>query len=84
MTAARSNSAGAAPLAPPALAGAPSEALALLTADDLAAAWGVRRKHIYNLVETHGLPCVRLGKYMRFRAAAVQAWMDEQEGGKYA
>ena len=57
-----------------------SEALELLTAHDLAAAWGVRPKQIYNLVENHGLPCIRLGKYMRFRQSAVESWLAEREG----
>jgi excisionase family DNA binding protein len=58
-----------------------SEALALLSADDLAAAWGVRTKHVYTLARDGDLPCVRLGRYVRFRQAAVTAWLDEQEGG---
>jgi excisionase family DNA binding protein len=61
-----------------------SEALALLTADDLAAAWGCRRKQVYNLVEQHGLPCVQLGRYKRFRAESVQRWLDEREAKSHA
>ncbi|MGO8904164.1 MAG: helix-turn-helix domain-containing protein [Solirubrobacteraceae bacterium] len=60
-----------------------SEALELLSADDLAAAWGVRRKQVYNLVEQHGLPAVRLGRYLRFRRPAVERWLAEREGAPY-
>jgi excisionase family DNA binding protein len=61
-----------------------SEALNLLTADDLAACWGVRTKHVYALARDGGLPHVRLGRYVRFRRAAVAAWLDEQDGGSHA
>lgn len=59
---------------------AASEALSLLTADDLAAAWGVRTRYIYELARDRGLPCVKLGRYRRFRASAVEAWLTTQEG----
>jgi excisionase family DNA binding protein len=56
-----------------------SEALALLSADDLARRWGVRRKQVYNLVDCYGLPVVKLGRYYRFRAASVDGWLRDNE-----
>jgi excisionase family DNA binding protein len=60
-------------------ANGPSEALALLSADELARRWGLRRKAIYNLVDCHGLPVVKLGRYYRFREASVDAWLADRE-----
>ncbi len=78
MTAKRS--ASPPPRASRAAPAAASEALELLTADELAARWNVTVKHVYALARDGDLPCVRLGKYVRFRAAAVTAWLDAQEG----
>jgi len=46
---------------------------------DLAARWGVRSRHILALARDGGLPHVKLGKYVRFRAESVQRWLDDQE-----
>jgi excisionase family DNA binding protein len=77
------DAARAAPRAPAARGGARSarsEAATLLTADELAARWRVRKSHIYAMAREGDLPHVRLGKYVRFREQAVAAWLDEQEG----
>ena len=50
-----------------------------MTAGDLAARWGVRSRHILALARDGGLPHVKLGKYVRFRAESVQRWLDDQE-----
>lgn len=56
----------------------------LLTADDLAERWSVPRAHVYRLTRERGLPTVRLGRYYRYRLAAIEAWERAQEGGPHA
>lgn len=51
----------------------------LLSADELAARWGVAVAHVYTLVRTGRLPAVRLGKYVRFSRAAIDEF--ERQGG---
>lgn len=51
----------------------------LLTADDLAARWAVPKAHVYRLAREGRLPTVRLGRYMRWRPEAVDAF--ERDGG---
>ena len=49
----------------------------LLTADEVAALFGVPRSYIYELARRAGpdaLPSVAFGKYVRFRAADVLTW----------
>lgn len=58
-------------------AGAVSEQL--LTADQLAERWQVPKSHVYRLAREGKLPVVSLGRYKRFRLAAVEAF--ELEGG---
>lgn len=58
---------------------ATAEATRLLTADDLAARWGVPKSHIYRLARGGAVPVVKLGRYRRFRPADVEAF--EANGG---
>jgi excisionase family DNA binding protein len=51
----------------------------LLTADDLAARWQVSQAHVYRLSREGKLPVVKLGRYYRFRLAAIEAF--EMDGG---
>lgn len=51
----------------------------LLTAEDLAARWQVPRSHVYRLAREGKLPVVKLGRYKRFRIAAIEAF--EASGG---
>ena len=51
----------------------------LLTADQLAERWQVPKSHVYRLAREGKLPVVSLGRYKRFRLAAVEAF--EREGG---
>lgn len=46
----------------------------LLTADDLAARWQVPKAHVWRLARTGEIPVVRLGRYMRFRLDAIDAF----------
>jgi excisionase family DNA binding protein len=62
--------------------GRSSEAERLLTADDVAARWQVPRSHVYRLAREDRLPTVRLGRYMRWRPEAIDAF--EREGGAAA
>lgn len=54
----------------------------LLTAEDLAVRWQVPRSHVYRLAREDKLPVVRLGRYRRFRLAAIEAF--EASGGVVA
>ena len=50
----------------------------LLTAEDLAARWQVPKSHVYRLAREDAIPVVRLGKYMRFRLDAIEAFETGQ------
>ena len=52
---------------------------ALMTAEDVAAILGVRSHYVYELARRGRIPTVRLGKYVRFRATAVEEWIAQQE-----
>ena len=54
----------------------------LLTADELAERWQVPKAHVYRLTREDLLPTVKLGRYCRYRAAAVEEW--ERQGGTTA
>jgi len=58
---------------------APPASNRLLTAADLAERWQVRPSAVYRLAREGRLPTVRVGRYVRFRAEAVEAF--ELEGG---
>jgi excisionase family DNA binding protein len=52
----------------------------LLVAEDVAALLGVPPTFVYSLARRGELPCVRVGeRYVRFRAQAVEAWIEERE-----
>jgi excisionase family DNA binding protein len=51
----------------------------LLTAEELAGRWQVPKAQVYRLTRECGLPTVHIGRYCRYRMAAVEAW--ELEGG---
>ena len=54
----------------------------LLTPDDLAARWQVARSHVYRLAREDQIPAVRLGKYVRFRVDAIEAFeLDNARAG---
>lgn len=40
---------------------------------------GIPPGYIYDLVKQRRLPCIRVGRYLRFSVASLQRWMDEQE-----
>ncbi len=51
----------------------------LLTAEDLAERWSVSKGHVYRLSRDGALPTVRIGRYCRYRLAAVERF--EEAGG---
>jgi excisionase family DNA binding protein len=53
----------------------------LLTADELAERWQVAKAHVYRLAREGEIPTVRIGRYFRFRVAAIEAWEAAQEAG---
>jgi excisionase family DNA binding protein len=54
-------------------------AQALLTAEQLAERWQVPRSHVYRLAREGKLPTVQLGRYRRWRLAAIEEF--ERDGG---
>lgn len=51
----------------------------LLTAGELAERWQVPKSHVYRLTREGRVPAVRLGRYYRYRLAAIEAWERESE-----
>ena len=53
----------------------------LLDAAALAQRWNVPTSWIREATRAGKIPCVRLGRYVRYRAEACDAWLEEQEAG---
>jgi len=53
----------------------------LLTADEVAALMRVTRAWVYAETRRDGLPHLRLGRYVRYRRSAIEAWMVTVERG---
>lgn len=51
----------------------------LLTADEVAAMLRVTRAWVYSETRRGAMPHVRLGRYVRFRRDALEAWVREIE-----
>lgn len=51
----------------------------LLTAEEVAARLGVPKTWVWARARAAEIPCVRLGRYRRFREDAVDAWIRELE-----
>ena len=49
----------------------------LLTATQLGERWQVKPAHVYRLAREGELPVVKLGRYYRFKAEAVERFEDE-------
>lgn len=47
-----------------------------LNAEQLAERWGVPRSQVYRLTREGKIPAVQLGKYYRYKLAAIEAWED--------
>lgn len=52
----------------------------LLTADQVAEAMSLPKHRVYELGREGIMPCIRIGRSMRFDANAVRAWLDEGGG----
>jgi excisionase family DNA binding protein len=52
---------------------------ALLTADEVARFLRVTRGWVYAETRARRIPHVRLGRYVRYRRSAVEAWVSELE-----
>ena len=53
----------------------------LLTADDVAALMRVTRAWVYAETRRNAIPHLRLGRYVRYRRGAIEAWMRTVERG---
>src|SRR3954468_19506785 len=53
----------------------------LLVAGEVAAMLRVTTGWVYAQTRAGRMPCVRLGRYYRYRVAAIEAWIDEVERG---
>jgi excisionase family DNA binding protein len=60
---------------------APRDPRTLLTAEELAERLRVTKCWIYTEVRAGRLPHVRLGRYVRFRADAIDSWIEQIERG---
>lgn len=47
----------------------------LLTPEEVAAMLRVPKTWVYAQAREGNLPCVRMGRYVRFRRADIEAWM---------
>jgi excisionase family DNA binding protein len=53
----------------------------LLTAEQVAEKLGVPKSWVYEQSRRGVIPTVTLGRYRRFRAQAIEEWIEEQEEG---
>ena len=53
----------------------------LLTAEDVAGLMRVTRGWVYAATRSNVLPHLRLGRYVRYRKSAIDAWMASVERG---
>ena len=53
----------------------------LLTADDVADLMRVTRAWVYAETRRNAIPHLRLGRYVRYRRGAIEAWMRTVERG---
>jgi excisionase family DNA binding protein len=51
----------------------------LPTAEQLADRWQVSKAQVYRLARDSRIPAVAIGRYYRFREAAIEAWEASQE-----
>ena len=53
----------------------------LLTAEDVAELMRVTRAWVYAETRRNAIPHLRLGRYVRYRRSAIEAWMRAVERG---
>ena len=73
------------PAGPPIVALAPIARL-LLVPKEAAAALGISPRLLWSKTKIGEIPCMRIGKAVRYSPAALQAWIDKasQQGGEHA
>jgi excisionase family DNA binding protein len=54
----------------------------LLTADQVAAQLGVPKSWVYEQSRRGRIPTVTLGRYKRYRAEAIEEWIERLEAGE--
>ena len=54
----------------------------LLTAGEVAKLLGVPKSWVYEQSRRGRIPTVTLGRYRRYRAEAIEEWLEELEGGR--
>ena len=52
----------------------------LLRADDAARLLSVRRSWIYEAVRSGTLPCLRIGRHIRFTRPMLEQWLEGRRG----
>jgi excisionase family DNA binding protein len=57
----------------------PAETDGLLTAEEVASLLQVTPAWVYAETRRRRIPHIRLGRYVRYRRLALQAWMDDME-----
>jgi excisionase family DNA binding protein len=57
----------------------PAETDGLLTAEEVASLLQVTPAWVYAETRRRRIPHIRLGRYVRYRRFALQAWMDDME-----
>ena len=55
------------------------DALDLLTPEDVAALFGVKKNSISEYVRAGQLPHIHIGRHIRFRRRALEEWLTQQE-----
>jgi excisionase family DNA binding protein len=53
----------------------------LLTVEEVAERLGVRKQWVWAQARSGRIPCVRLGRYRRFREDTLEAWIRSLEAG---
>lgn len=53
----------------------------LLTAEEVAALIGMSRDWVWAQTRAGKIPCLRLGRYYRYRREAIEAWWQALEAG---
>jgi len=51
----------------------------LLTIDDVARILSVKKSTIYQWVHMRLIPCIKVGRFVRFREKDIQRWLKEKE-----
>jgi excisionase family DNA binding protein len=52
----------------------------LLRAEEAAELLAVKPSWVYDAVRTNRLPCIRVGRHIRFTKSMLEAWLTEQAG----